>query len=185
MEVEGVFSETTTWIFEVLHPGPEESPEDGVEALFSVTGEGSSMAVSWGGEHSGGTLVVDGVYVWRVRGSDDAGNAMSPISGTVVVDRVPPGLGDIGIERRARGRRLLLSTSVDGAAIVRAVVLRGRVVIRKLKTREVTEASDLSWVWDQRDRKDRRQSHGEYKIRITATDPAKNKTRLLKVFRLV
>ncbi len=156
LDVEVVFSETTTWAFSVSAAGS-------TTPVFTEGGQGGSAAITWDGSGA----EEDGDYGWAVTAHDEAGNEAMPIEGAVTVDRAKPSF-TVDSPRRLR-KSARIRVTVDEPASVTIRIKIGRRVVKGLFGDDAQAGETVKLRWGPRDPKP-----GRYKIVVTVTDLAAN-----------
>jgi Ca2+-binding RTX toxin-like protein len=168
--VTGRFSEATVWTFEVL---------SGASAVYTDSGEGTSLKAAWNGLNADGRNVVSTTFRWRVTGKDAAGNPIAARAGTVTVDRSHPKVRSLSISRSrlslGRHRSSTIRFAVGEAARVQVKIRRGS-FLRKLGVGTLENADTVAVRWNGRTRSGKAAKPGRYLVEVGVRDLAGNLT---------
>lgn len=181
--VSSTFSEPTDWTLTVR---PVTAGEETSAAVFTATGQReTSTNVTWDGRSmlaDAGSIVADGTYRWELRGADASGNAMTPVTGTVIVDRTAPVLtsmkvapNPVRLSRSATARIVFTPIEELSSPVTTRVTIRreGRVVRRFSPM--VSDSGEITrLLWNLRNKNGHRVKAGRFRIVIVGTDTAFN-----------
>ncbi len=156
LDVEAVFSEPVTWTFTV-------TPDTSSTPVSTTGGEGEFLALTWDGAGAD----TDGRYIWAVTAHDAAGNEAIPLQGDLTIDRMKPGFS-IGAPRRV-SKSAPISVKADEDASVKVTIRKRGAVIKAFPERFLGRTKTLNVRW-------RRPPAGRYKIVVSVTDVAGNKS---------
>ncbi|MDQ3940954.1 MAG: hypothetical protein M3238_06375, partial [Actinomycetota bacterium] len=162
------FTETTAWTLTLL---------DGDVELLSRRGVGDTVRLTWDGTVEG-RVVPDGTYVWRVTGSDAAGNALQPLTGQFTIDTTAPWISRLRVEpnvrlRRLRGARITFTVR-ESAHVELYLRRRGRAI--ELVEMNCSAGAPVAIHWDGRNAAGKAVRSGRYRLRVVAVDSASNAT---------
>lgn len=144
----------------------------------AISGSGESIVAGWDGRGEGGTPLSDGLYRLRLVSADAAGNQAAQ-EWIVQLDTVAPALlakvspdgfspNDDGYVETAR---LAVTPSEPVKGTIE--ILHGTASVRRVA---LGAAGPTVFVWDGRDSGGRGAADGTYAARVTAQDPAGNRT---------
>ena len=171
LAVSAAFTKTLSWSFEVRNAAGDRR--------YETYGKATSMAATWNGRYAG-VVVPDGLYHWEIRGTDAAGNQLDLLVGSVLVDRAKPGIGGVSVwpnPFKRRQQTTTLSFSVSEAATVSVwVVDAAGSRLKTLTTKKLSSRGTMKVVWDGRNALGRFVRVGDYRLVISATDLARNKS---------
>jgi Abnormal spindle-like microcephaly-assoc'd, ASPM-SPD-2-Hydin/FlgD Ig-like domain len=173
LTVSGTFSEPTSWTWRVVNNNVNPAV-----TLALVTGTGTTITATWDGRASG-RVVANGTYQWQLTGSDAAGNPLSSLSGTVVVDTSSPTVSSV-VATPARfspsqGQVTSIAVQVSEAGTVTLTIVTGRTTVRTL-TGTLSAAGTVAIVWDGRTSTGTLASPATYNVTAVAADRAQNQS---------
>ncbi len=132
-------------------------------------GPRASWDAAWNGRATGGTIVPDGRYTFRVSGHDHAGNR-TVVERRVIVDRT---IADVRWSDRAFDPRATERSRMEivlrRTATLAVVIERAGVVVRTVWTARDRDAGTAGWTWDGRDGAGKLVKPGRYRVVVTAT----------------
>jgi spore germination protein YaaH/flagellar hook assembly protein FlgD len=129
----------------------------------------TSGANTWDGTSSGGTVVSDGRYTYRVDGRDKGGNR-TVVDRRVLVDRTIRSVrwSLPSFDPRA-GERSRASIVLRRSAVITVAIYRGSTLVKSVWWKKSVAAGTYTHTWDGRSASGARVAPGTYRILVTAT----------------